>query len=172
MEHLAGGGFLSIVVVLSVCLCVLAGCATGSGFLDVITPDTFGTGTAFGKGHYSARSLGGDGAVLERGNYDENPTAKWLEWSIPSWGEGGKDTSFAGIRERVVEDYRELRAPEPPKESLISITKSVDEHTGDESWSFGVSEALNSALLALASWLGFRAIRNRASISAEGEGEG
>ena len=100
--------------------------------------------------------------AVENGSYDENVNALWLEWDVPSFAPEARQ-SFAGMRDRIVDDYRELRTPTPPKESLLSITKSVDEVTGDESWSFGVSEALNSALLAVLSWFGFRLMRNRAS---------
>jgi len=146
---------------LSACL-LLGGCSTSSGFLDAALPDRIGTGTAFGKGDYRSRSSLGEMNGVEDGTYDENIHAVWLEWDIPSFAAKQRQ-SFAGMRDSFVEDYREIRMPDPPKESLISITRSVDEATGDESWSFGMSEALNSALLAILSWLGFKVAKSKLS---------
>ena len=96
----------------------------------------------------------------------------WLEWDIPSVGE--EPVSVRGVRERAVQDYKEWREPEPPSDSLVSITKqtTVDE-TGmiSESWSFGATEALSSALIGLLGFLGFRLARSHLFSSGGGDEE-
>jgi hypothetical protein len=139
---------------------VALGCSTSSGFLDVAMPDRFGTGTAFGKGDYSSRIVSGGDLGMEDGTYDEQIHAIWLEWDLPSISDDPR-TSIVDMRDRVVEDYTAYRKPEPPPESLISITKQVDEATGEESWSLGTGAALTSALTALLGYLGFRLTRGR-----------
>jgi len=143
----------------------LWGCGTTSSFLDAALPDRYGLGSSFTSGGYSGRQIGQTGAdtIRETGKYELDSIVTWLEWDIPSVG--ADPVSVRGVRERVVQDYRDWREPEPEKESLLSVTRhtSVDEATGavSESWSFGAAEALSSALIGLLSFLGFRLARSR-----------
>jgi len=142
----------------------LASCSTTSSFLDAALPDRYGLGSSFTSGGYNGRQMGQTGAdlVRETGKYELDSIVTWLEWDIPSVG--ADPVSVRGVRERVAQDYRDWVEPEPPSDSLVSLTKhtTVDE-TGaiSESWSFGAAEALSSALLGLLSFLGFRMARSR-----------
>ena len=149
-------------------------CSTTSSFLDAALPDRYGLGSTFTTGSYRGSQQGfeGGGVVRESGSYNLDSIVTWLEWDIPSVGE--EPVSVRGVRERAVQDYKEWREPEPPSDSLVSITKqtTVDE-TGmiSESWSFGATEALSSALIGLLGFLGFRLARSHLSSSGGGDEE-
>jgi len=123
-------------------------------------PDRLGVGHGFGKGDFSSRTLGDGVAGMEDGTFDEQISSLWLEWDLPSISEDPR-ASLADMRDRVVEDYTAYRRPEPEPESLITITRSVDEVTGEESWDLGAGAAISSALTALLGYLGFRLMRGR-----------
>jgi len=151
----------------NVALMLLMSCSTTGMLSDTAMPDRFGistgTGSAMFEGSIQTHIPGGGGhnpneAEFSRweGEFEDMITATaWLEWDLPKATETGR-TSFEGLRNAVLDDYRGK-----PKESLISITKSVDEVTGEETWDFGVTEALNSAILALLSFLGFKVMKKR-----------
>ena len=145
----------------------VASWSTGSGLLDAVLPDRYGVGTSFGRNTYLGRqtSSGGGGAVGgggetfgEEGRGEIDITSLWFEWDIPRIRE--EQTSFESIRNAAVEDRMRYREKQQP-DSLVSITKHVDEVTGEESWNFGVGESLAALLTAAASFLGFRLMRAR-----------
>jgi len=148
-------------------LLLLTGCSTTGMLSDTAMPDRFGIGTGTGSAAFDGTITtlipGGGGhnpndMEYSRwdGEFEDMVTATaWLEWDLPKATTSGR-TSFEGLKNAVLDDYRGK-----PKESLISITKSVDEVTGEETWDFGVTEALNSAILALLSFLGFKVMKKR-----------
>ena len=160
------GWALAQIAVLVLALGVVS-CSTGSGLLDAVLPDRYGVGTSFGRNTYLGRqtSSGGGGAVGgggetfgEEGRGEIDITSLWFEWDIPRIRE--EQTSFESIRNAAVEDRMRYREKQQP-DSLVSITKHVDEVTGEESWNFGVGESLAALLTAAASFLGFRLMRAR-----------
>ena len=152
----------------------LISCSTGSGFLDIAMPDRFGAGHSFVNGNMSSRSVG-DIVGAESGSYDEDINAVWFEWDIPTINASPR-SSFADMRDRVTQDYSSFREPKKDEDSLVSITKHsvMDEETGEisETWDFGLSSAIYSALATLFTILGFKLMKARAgSSSTEGEEE-
>ena len=150
----------------------LISCSTSSGFLDIAMPDRFGVGHSFVNGNMSSR-ITGNMVASESGSYDEDINAVWFEWDIPTINSDPR-SSIADMRSRVVEDYSNFREPKE-EDSLLSLTKhvEVDETTGkvSETWDFGVSSAIYSALTAFLTYLGFHFLRKRASESSEAEAE-
>ena len=146
----------------------LASCSTSSGFLDIAMPDRVGLGQAFGKGKGRSRSqgTGGEFSSMENSNYTENTSAIWLEWDIPSINSDHR-SSLADMRNRMIDDYTNFREPKKDEDSLVSITKHsvMDEETGQisETWDFGVSSAIYSAITAFVTYFGFRLLRGRGS---------
>ena len=143
-------------------LLVLASCSTSSGFLDIAMPDRFGVGHSFVNGNTSSR-ITGNMVAAESGSYDEDINAVWFEWDIPTINSDPR-SSIQDMRNRVVEDYTNFREPKE-EDSIISLTKhtEVDETTGkvSETWDFGVSSAIYSAITALLTYIGFRMFRKR-----------
>ena len=155
-------------------LLFLNSCSTGSGVLDILMPDRLGMGHSFVNGSMSSR-MTGNFAGTESGSYDEDINAVWFEWDIPTVNASPR-SSFADMRERVTQDYSNFREPKKDEDSLVSITKHsvMDEETGEvsETWDFGLSSAIYSALATFFTILGFKLMRNRASSSSEAEAEG
>ena len=125
-------------------------------------PDRFGVGHSFVNGNTSSR-ITGNMVAAESGSYDEDINAVWFEWDIPTINSDPR-SSIQDMRNRVVEDYTNFREPKE-EDSIISLTKhtEVDETTGkvSETWDFGVSSAIYSAITALLTYIGFRMFRKR-----------
>jgi len=147
----------------------LISCSTSSGFLDIAMPDRFGVGHSFVNGNMSSR-ITGNMVAAESGSYDEDINAVWFEWDIPTINSDPR-SSIADMRSRVVEDYSNFREPKKDEDSLVSITKHsvMDEETGEisETWDFGLSSAIYSALATLFTILGFKLMKARAASSSE-----
>ena len=139
-----------------------AACSTVGGLSDTAMPDRFGIGTSTGSGVFGgsidtfAPGAGQTEAGRLDGTIDDMVMANlWLEWDIPSAHENGR-TSFEGMRNRFVEDYR--GKPEP---GLLSVTKKVDEYTGEETYDFNVGTAAGGSLATLLTFLGYRQVQKR-----------
>lgn len=140
---------------------LLCACHTTSSTFDALLPDRYGVGTSFGKYSYLGRttssgdgSIGGGGETTgENGRGNVDLTAIWFEWDIPSIN--GRDVSFTGMRESLESDYRELRTKDKPA-GLLSVSKLVDEETGEETWSIGASEALTTAIIGIFAALAYK----------------
>jgi hypothetical protein len=163
-------------VALNTVIFVVVSCGTTASFLDTALPDRYGLGSAFTTGNYSGRQVGqtGGDAFRETGSYKLDSIVTWLEWDIPSVDSA--PVSVRGVREQVANDYRDWRTP--TSDSLVSLTRrtTVDELTGEveQSWGFGLSEAVSSAVLGLLSYAGFRLFKSRSSgllSAADGEAE-
>lgn len=164
MESLGGGEYAGLAALIVIVFGAVS-CGTTSSFLDTALPDRYGLGSSFTTGGYSGRQIGQTGAdmIRETGSYKLDSIVTWLEWDIPSVN--SVPVSIRGVREQVATDYRDWRAP--TSDSLVSLTRrtTVDETTGEveQSWGFGLSEALSSAVLGLLSYAGFRLFKSRGS---------
>ena len=139
-----------------------AACSTVGGLSDTAMPDRFGIGTSTGSGVFggSIDTFAPGSGQIEAGRLDGTiddmvMANLWLEWDIPSAAENGR-TSFEGMRNRFMDDYR--GKPEP---SVLSVTKKVDEFTGEETYDFNVGTAAGGSLATLLTFLGYRQVQAR-----------
>ena len=138
---------------------VVAACSTVGGLSDTAMPDRFGLGTSTGTGSFAGTiqdaSGGHAGGELWAGDADITGANVWVEWDLPSASEGGR-TSFEGMRNRFMDDYRGS-----PESGLLSVTKNVDEYTGEETYDFNVGTAAGGSLATLLTFLGYRQVQKR-----------
>ena len=139
-----------------------AACSTVGGLSDTAMPDRFGLGTSTGSGVFggSIDTFAPGSGQIEAGRLDGTiddivMANLWLEWDIPSAHENGR-TSFEGMRNRFVEDYRGKSEP-----AVLSVTKKVDEYTGEETYDFNVGTAAGGSLATLLTFLGYRQVQSR-----------
>ena len=146
-------------------LLLLTSCSTSSGVLDILMPDRLGIGHSFVNGSMSSR-MTGDFMGAESGSYDEDINAVWFEWDIPTVNSSPR-SSFADMRERVTQDYSNFREPKQEEDSIVSITRHsvMDEETGEisETWDFGLSSAIYSALATFLTIFGYKLMRSKAT---------